>query len=301
MICSNEAFSQKVISNSAKAPYLIILGTLQDGGSPHIGCENECCKNADPNKKVVSLGVIDPVNNKRFLFEATPDISTQLSILNKSLNGVNGPSPDGIFLTHAHVGHYAGLMMLGREAMNSKTVPVFAMPKMKTFLENNGPWNQLVSLHNIELKSIEKESWQNITSSIKVKPIIVPHRDEYSETVGYVIEGPGKKILFIPDIDKWEKWNYNIIALIKEVDIALLDGTFFSNDEVAYRKIEEIPHPLVSESLKLFENLSQKDKNKIYFIHFNHTNPLLNSNSNASKTLAGKGFHIASMNMKIEL
>ena len=178
---------------------------------------------------------------------------------------------------------------------------VFAMPKMKTFLENNGPWNQLVSLHNIELKSIEKESWQNITSSIKVKPIIVPHRDEYSETVGYVIEGPGKKILFIPDIDKWEKWNYNIIALIKEVDIALLDGTFFSNDEVAYRKIEEIPHPLVSESLKLFENLSQKDKNKIYFIHFNHTNPLLNSNSNASKTLAGKGFHIASMNMKIEL
>ena len=300
-IISTEITAQPASSNSSTNPYILILGTLQDGGSPHIGCEKDCCKNIDPNKKVVSLGIIDPSKTKKFLIEATPDISTQLAALKKASPSSNNSIPDGIFITHAHIGHYAGLMQLGREAMNSKGVKVFAMPKMKIFLESNGPWNQLIALHNIEVTSIENDQSETITPSIKVKALKVPHRDEYSETVGYIIEGPHKKVLFIPDIDKWEKWNTNIVDLIKEVDIALLDGTFFSNEEVAYRKIEEIPHPLVSESINLFEQLSIKDKNKIHFIHLNHTNPLLREHSTEQTLLISKGFHVAAINMKFEL
>ncbi len=300
-IISTEITAQPASSNSSTNPYILILGTLQDGGSPHIGCEKDCCKNIDPNKKVVSLGIIDPSKTKKFLIEATPDISTQLAALKKASPSSNNSIPDGIFITHAHIGHYAGLMQLGREAMNSKGVKVFAMPKMKIFLESNGPWNQLIALHNIEVTSIENDQSETITPSIKVKALKVPHRDEYSETVGYIIEGPHKKVLFIPDIDKWEKWNTSIVDLIKEVDIALLDGTFFSNEEVAYRKIEEIPHPLVSESINLFEQLSIKDKNKIHFIHLNHTNPLLREHSTEQTLLISKGFHVAAINMKFEL
>lgn len=298
---STEITAQPVASNSSTNPYIVILGTLQDGGSPHIGCEKDCCKNIDPNKKVVSLGIIDPSHNKKFLVEATPDISTQLAALKKTTPLSNISTPDGIFITHAHIGHYAGLMQLGREAMNSKGVKVFAMPIMKTFLESNGPWNQLIALHNIEISPIQNDHWETITPSLKVKALKVPHRDEYSETVGYIIEGPHKKVLFIPDIDKWEKWNTSIVDLIKEIDIALIDGTFFSNEEVAYRKIEEIPHPLVSESIKLFEQLSMKDKNKIHFIHLNHTNPLLKEHSKEHMLLTSKGFHVAAINMKIDL
>ena len=294
-VCNGQATSQ------IQDPFVIVLGTLQDGGSPHMGCEKACCKNPDASRKVVSLGLIDPVSNKKFLLEASPDFVAQTRMLKAFLPSSANTLPDGIFLTHAHMGHYAGLMFLGREAMNSKAVPVYAMPKMKSFLENNGPWSQLVTLNNIQINPLSEGKWEKISPSLRVKPILVPHRDEFSETVGFIIEGPHKKLLFIPDIDKWEKWRTDIVSLVKEVDYALIDGTFFSAAEVGNRNIAEIPHPLVQESMKLFDSLSAKEKEKIIFIHFNHTNPLLNEQSEEARLLKSKGFRIAKINLRIDL
>ena len=288
-------------TNPKQDPFVVVLGTLQDGGSPHMGCEKDCCKKLDASRKVVSLGLIDPMSKKKFLFEASPDFVAQTNILQGLLPSYGEKTPDGIFITHAHMGHYAGLMFLGREAMNSKSVQVYAMPKMKSFLENNGPWSQLVSLNNIQIKSLSEGNWENISPSLKVKPILVPHRDEFSETVGFIIEGPHKKLLFIPDIDKWEKWRSDIVSLIKEVDHALIDGTFYSATEVGNRNIAEIPHPLVQESMQLFDSLPDKEKDKIVFIHFNHTNPLLNEQSEEAKFVKSKGFRIAEINLRISL
>lgn len=288
-------------TNPKQDPFVVVLGNLQDGGSPHMGCQKDCCKMIDPNKKVVSLGLIDPMSKKKFLFEASPDFVSQTNFLNGLLPSSSEKTPDGIFITHAHMGHYAGLMFLGREAMNSKSVPVYAMPKMKNFLENNGPWSQLVSLNNIRINPLSEGKWENISPSLKVKPILVPHRDEFSETVGFIIEGPHKKLLFIPDIDKWEKWRSDIVSLIKEVDHALIDGTFYSAAEVGNRNIAEIPHPLVQESMQLFDSLPAKEKEKIIFIHFNHTNPLLNEQSEEAKLVKSKGFRIAKINLRISL
>ena len=235
------------------------------------------------------------------MIEASPDITSQLKSLNQAYPGKNSIAPDGIFLTHAHIGHYTGLMLLGREAMNTKDVPVYAMPKMKLFLEKNGPWSQLVSLKNIKIQPLTEGKWEVISPSLKVKPLLVPHRDEFSETVGYIIEGPHKKVLFIPDIDKWEKWRTDIVSLVREVDHALIDGTFFSAAEVGNRDIAEIPHPLIKESMALFEALPEKEKQKIIFIHFNHTNPLLNENSEEARLIKSKGFRIAEMNLRLGL
>ena len=294
-VCNGQATGQQ------QDPFVVVLGTLQDGGSPHMGCQKDCCKVIDPNKKVVSLGLIDPVSKKKFLFEATPDFVSQTNALNSLLPSSSEKTPNGIFVTHAHMGHYAGLMFLGREAMNSKSVPVYAMPKMKSFLETNGPWSQLVTLKNIQLNPMSEGKWENISPSLRVKPMLVPHRDEFSETVGFIIEGPNKKLLFIPDIDKWEKWRTDIVSLIREVDHALIDGTFFSAAEVGNRNIAEIPHPLVQESMQLFDSLPAKEKEKIMFIHFNHTNPLLNEESKEAKLVKSKGFRIAEMNLRITL
>ena len=294
-VCNGQATSQ------IQDPFVVVLGTLQDGGSPHMGCEKECCKNPDASRKVVSLGLIDPVSNKKFLLEASPDFVAQTRMLKAFLPSSANTLPDGIFLTHAHMGHYAGLMFLGREAMNSKAVPVYAMPKMKSFLENNGPWSQLITLNNIQIKPLTAGNWENISPTLRVKPFLVPHRDEFSETVGFIIEGPHKKLLFIPDIDKWEKWRTDIVSLVKEVDHALIDGTFFSAAEVGNRNIAEIPHPLVEESMKLFDSMPAKEKEKIMFIHFNHTNPLLNEQSEEARLLKSKGFRIAKINLRIDL
>jgi pyrroloquinoline quinone biosynthesis protein B len=276
---------------------LVVLGTLQDGGSPHAGCAGECCRalfeRPDPTRRVVALGLIDPANRKTYLIEATPDLPVQMKML-KHLSGFQPHEvPDGIFVTHAHIGHYSGLMFLGREAMNADAVPVFVMPRMKTFLENNGPWSQLVSLQNITLQPLHADSAVRLTSQLSMTPILVPHRDEFSETVGFVIEGQRKKVLFIPDIDKWGKWDRRIVDEIAQVDYALIDATFYDGAELGNRDMSEIPHPFVVESMELLRDLPASEKGKVHFIHLNHTNPLLIETSTPAKEVRKAGFRIA--------
>ncbi len=228
------------------------------------------------------------------MIEATPDITFQLRKLETYLPDHSKILPDGIFLTHAHIGHYTGLMELGREALNSKEEKVYAMPRMKTFLETNGPWSQLVKLNNINLTELKADSAIQLNDELKITPILVPHRDEFSETVGYRIESHHKKVLFIPDIDKWEKWNRSIIDEIKKVDVALLDGTFYKDGELPGRAMNEIPHPFVEESMKKFSELDSNEKSKIIFIHFNHTNPLMKKESTGRNELEKSGYRAAS-------
>ena len=304
--CIGTSNSKSSVSNtpnlvpSRKEASIVILGTVQDAGSPHIACTKDCCSelflSPDKNRKVTSLGVIDAENNKKYLFEATPDIAEQLKLLKNYMPRSEKETPDGVFLTHAHIGHYSGLMYLGKEAMNAANVAVYAMPKMKTFLEQNGPWSQLVTNNNISIQDLNNQEVLQLTPNIKVVPFRVPHRDEYSETVGYTIVGPNKRALFIPDIDKWEKWEIGIIEAIKNVDYAFIDGTFYDGAEINNRDISEIPHPFIIESMNKFKNLSPYEKRKIHFIHFNHTNPALNPASIKAKQVIENGFNIARIN-----
>lgn len=286
------SYSQKEFS-----PYIIVLGTIQDAGSPHMGCEKSCCislfENPDLNRKVVSLGLVDPIEKKYWLIEASPDFITQCRELKKTSGFEHVKSPDGIFLTHAHIGHYTGLMFLGKESYNSRAVPVFAMTRMKGFLIKNGPWSQLFKLNNIKINNINHQEEIKLSNSLSITPFLVPHRDEFSETVGFKINGPKKSVLFIPDIDKWGQWNKNLIQEIKKADLALLDGTFYDSKEVNNRNISEIPHPFIIETMALFKEENSSEKSKINFIHLNHTNPLLDTNSAAFKKVKESGFNTA--------
>ena len=298
-------FSCLSYSQNEFSPYIIVLGTIQDAGSPHMGCEKSCCislfENPDPNRKVVSLGLVDPLEKKYWLIEASPDFITQCRELKKISAFEHGKSPDGIFLTHAHIGHYTGLMYLGKESYNSKNVPVFAMTRMKGFLIKNGPWSQLFKLNNIRINNLNHQEEIKLSNNLSITPFLVPHRDEFSETVGFKINGPKKSVLFIPDIDKWGKWNKNLIKEIKSVDVALLDGTFYDNKEVNNRNISDIPHPFIVETMDLFKEEKNSEKFKINFIHFNHTNPLLDSNSSALIRLKESGFNMAKFKDVINL
>ena len=275
---------------------LIVLGSVQDGGSPHIGCSRACCaplyQNPDPSRKVVALGLIDRIAGRTFLIEAGPDFPEQLRLLQERA-AQDAQAPSGIFLTHAHIGHYSGLMYLGREALGADSVPVYAMPRMLGFLKENGPWSQLVSQGNIALHPLEDSRPTRLTPRLEVVPFRVPHRDEFSETVGFEIRGPGKTALFIPDIDKWERWKTDIVARIRQVDLAFLDASFYDANEVGYRDMSEIPHPFVVESLSCFDSLPDAERRKIRFIHLNHTNPLLDPSSDQSLSVQNKGYGVA--------
>jgi len=292
---------------SSQTPYISVLGVAQDAGYPQAGCYQPHCMDGwlgnRPRVTATSLGLIDPINRKKYLFEATPHLSSQLFRLEQL-----APSSEyelaGVFLTHAHIGHYAGLMYFGHEVMGAKNVPVYAMPKMRQFLENNGPWSQLIEYKNIQLIKLQNQMKTMLAgnrSTLSVEPLIVPHRDEFSETVGYKIYSKKKTALFIPDIDKWQKWDKDIVAQIRLVDYALVDATFFAQGELPGRDMSKVPHPLVTESMALFEHLSKEEKNKVWFIHFNHTNPLLDRQSEESRLVKSKGFNIAYEGLKLEM
>jgi pyrroloquinoline quinone biosynthesis protein B len=300
---ANEALKKSGLP--ADSVSVVVLGTLQDGGWPHAGCKKPCCDSLFRTDKtggmVVSLGLCDAHNKSYYMVEAGPDWSRQVRHLQEMLPFAAAVQPAGIFLTHAHIGHYSGLMQLGKEVMNSAQVPVYAMPRMMAFLNSNGPWDQLVKLNNIRLQALQADSEVTLSSSLRMVPFQVPHRDEYSETVGYRIVGPSKTLLFIPDIDKWEKWTRSIQDEIRSVDYALIDATFYDAVEINHRNPAEIPHPFVIESMALFDTLPLTEKNKIYFIHTNHTNPLLRKTSKATKTVEEKGFHVAETDMIFKL
>ena len=279
-------------SNLQAQAKLVVLGTVQDGGSPHIMCLKSCCTNLSSEEKaarqVTALGLSFGTTDY-YLFEASPNITLQM----QQMHALGHLNLAGIFLTHAHVGHYMGLLYLGREAWGANKIPVYAMPRLRTFLKENGPWSQLVDLENITLQALENKQPQQLPQGIKVTPFVVPHRDEFSETVGYYIAGSNKTALFLPDIDKWNKWEKDIAEVIKAVDYAFIDASFYDAAEINYRPIAEIPHPFVIETLEQLKELEKKDRKKVFFIHMNHTNPMLDPESEATKRVRTLGFSVA--------
>lgn len=284
----------------AQAPYVVVLGVAQDGGYPQVGCQKECCltvwANEGMRRSVACIAVVDPVSKEKWLFDATPDLPEQLHRLNQTTGNQNPLT--GIFLTHAHIGHYTGLMHLGREVMGADRLPVFAMPKMKAFLEGNGPWSQLVNLHNIALQPIEANQTIALNERISVVPFRVPHRDEFSETVGYQITVGRRSLVYIPDIDKWQKWEQNLADVVQSNDFVLLDGTFYQDGEIN-RPMREVPHPFVTETMELLAALPLSQRQKVHFIHLNHTNPVLQPNSPARQEVQKQGFRVAEQGQQI--
>lgn len=273
---------------------LAVLGVMQDGGYPQAGCMDLCCNEEAGSVKqkfVTSIALIDVKQQKWWLFEATPDLPNQLQYFQKLTAGKYSFLPTGIFLTHAHIGHYTGLMYLGKEVMNAHKVPIYVMPRMKGYLTKNGPWSQLVDFQNIQV--LEMKDTVVLNANLSIHPFIVPHRDEYSETVGYtgLLDG-NKQFAFIPDIDKWEKASFSLEQLVLQHSLLFLDATFYGDGELKNRSMKEVPHPLVQETQLLLKHLSKKEKSKVFFIHFNHTNPLIKTSSSAYDKISSE-FNVA--------
>lgn len=297
-----------IVSNAentdSATTYIQILGIAQDAGYPQTSCYRPHCmrawENPEHRRLASSIAVVDNETKSKYIFDATPDFREQLYSLHLTAPDTEFRL-DGIFLTHGHMGHYTGIMHLGHEAAGAKDVPVYAMPRMREYLSTNGPWSQLVNYGNIRLVPIEDGKTSEVSSNLKVTPLRVPHREEYTEAVGFRIEGPERTALFIPDIDKWERWDTDIRDLIRSVDYALLDGTFFGDGEIPERAMQDIPHPFVEESMRLFAGLTDDEKSRVIFIHLNNTNPLLIEDSEEYRLVINKGFRIAHEGMKLPL
>lgn len=283
------------------APFVMVLGTAQDGGLPQLGgtAPEDKAARRDPARRrlVASLLIVDPASGERFLIDAAPDLPRQVEIANEAAPrppaASRPPLFEAIALTHAHVGHYAGLMHLGREIYGASGQRVLVSARFARFLETNGPWDLLVKLNHIRIERIEAGVAVKLNARLSITPLAVPHRDEYSDTFAFIVRGPKRSILWLPDIDKWEKWDSRIEDVIRGVDVAYVDGTFFDGGELPGRAMSEVPHPFIAESLSRFAALPAAQRANVVFMHLNHTNPAATPGSAAQLAIERAGMRVA--------
>jgi pyrroloquinoline quinone biosynthesis protein B len=288
----------------------IVLGIAQDAGVPQANCRCARCDRARRNPRhrhfASSLALLDLTDRKTWLVEATPDVREQLDLLAAHpLQPLReGRTPlDGVLLTHAHVGHYAGLIHFGREAMGSRGLPVHCTDRLASFLETNGPWSLAVELGHLALRRIEVERPFPLGAHVTVTALTVPHRDELSDTVAFVIRGPRRTLLWLPDIDKWEKWDRRLEDVLAGVDVALLDATFYSGGELPDRPLRDVPHPTVEETLARLAAWKPEvgARPRILLIHVNHSNPLLGPGRREARVVEAAGIEVATEGLRLDL
>ncbi len=306
------AAPEPVMERLPEGPFLEILGVAQDAGVPQAACFSANCQAArrDPSLRryATSLALVT-AGGGTYLFEATPDIRPQLDRV-LELGRLRGRQDqgrkylDGIFLTHAHMGHYTGLLHLGYEAAHSQGVPLFASEKMIAFLRANQPWRQLVDLNNVVPEAVAFGGKVELAEDLTVEPLAVPHRDELSDTVAWRVRGPSRTVLFLPDCDPWSRWQarrFDLAALLDGVDVFLADASFFSGDELPGRDLTKIGHPLVRDSLEHFGDDVRAGKLRVVFIHFNQSNPLLAPDSAEAAEVRAAGFELAQRGLRLPL
>ncbi len=294
-----------------QAPFVRVVGTVQDGGLPHAACSCERCERArrEPSfrRHVASLALVDPAIDPpvAFLLDATPDLPEQLerlADLGRAVPGRVDRAPlDGVLLTHAHIGHYLGLAFLGYEVVHVQGLPVWATARMGEYLRTNGPWSQLVGKGEIELREMVSGVEIALTETLRVTPLLVPHRDEYSDTVGFLVRGPARRLLYVPDTDRWETWDPPLLERLAGVDVAILDGTFYSTNELPGRSVEQIGHPLIQVTMDLLVDRVAAGQLEVHFTHLNHSNPALTPESPAAAEIRRRGFQILEEGLELSL
>ena len=230
-------------------------------------------------RRVSCIGIIG-ASGRCLMVDATPDFGAQQAAL-AAAAGRTPPHVDALILTHAHIGHYLGLALLGREAMSARAVPVHCTPSMRRFLEQNRPWAHLVERDEIDLHTLRPGEALEFDGA-RIHAFLTPHRSEDTDTIGLEIEGPTRRLVYISDADVFPP---ALAERVLEADIALIDGTFYARDELPHREILAVRHPFVNESVERFAGA----RGDVAFIHLNHSNALLSEHAPALP----KGFRVA--------
>ncbi|HOX19564.1 MAG TPA: MBL fold metallo-hydrolase [Gemmatimonadales bacterium] len=290
--------------------YALVLGSVQDAGFPQVGCYTARCDagralmDAGRGRYVSSLALVEPAAERFYLVDATPDITRQLDLIAEPgfrRRAAQRRPFDGIFLTHAHIGHYAGLAMLGREGMGMQETPVYCSQAMAGFLASNFPWRLLVDQGHVALRPLAFDQWHRIDPLLEVQLWKVPHRDELADTVGFVFRGPEASVLFLPDINAWSLWDRQVAEVVAGIDVALLDGTFWSLDELPGRTAAEVPHPLMTQTMDALQGVVNRKEARVLLTHLNNSNPALDDGGPQQAEVARRGFEIAREGMRFGL
>jgi pyrroloquinoline quinone biosynthesis protein B len=270
----------------------VVLGTAQDGGLPHLGCACRHCRHAraDPGFKrtASSLGLV--IRDEVWLLDASPDVRHQVARLPFTLRVA------GAIITHAHMGHLTGLLQFGKEGPHAP-LRVYAPPRLAEFLKATPPYAHLFPPMTLNEWTPERPA--EIPNGV-VHAHPVTHRAEISETYAAMVHGPTRRLLYLSDTDGYDAHALAALDSLRPKDIALVDGTFWSQNELPGRDLTATPHPFVSEAIPLLQPHVDRGV-RVLFTHMNHSNPIIDHSTREHQLVEDAGFEVAEEGMKFGL
>src|SRR5262249_19650490 len=121
-----------------------------------------------------------------------------------------------------------------------------------------------------------------------------------SDTMAFVLKGPRRTVLFVPDVDAWERTPGLLDELLAGIDVAYVDGTFWDGSELPGRDLTEIRHPLMRDTMQRLAAFARAHPGAVRFVHLNHANPALRDPPVQAR-IAAAGFAVAAQGESVEL
>jgi len=299
-----------------------VLGSGAGGGFPQWNCNCHNCHRLRHNtmngKARSQSSIAVSTDNKNWLLiNTSPDIRSQLEAFPaiQPKEGIRDTGIKAILLIDSQIDHTTGMLML-REG---KPLEVYCTDMVKQDLSTGFPLFTMlkdyctVNHHAIPVDGSSFtipaiEDLRFYTQALKSKaPPYSPHRHDPHEgdNIGVIIEqiSTGKKVFYSPGLGEIEP---HVMTAMQEVDCLLVDGTFWTDDEmctqnISHKKAREIGHLPQSGPGGMIEVLSGVAKARKILIHINNTNPILDDDSEQHKILDAAGIEVAYDGLEIDL
>ena len=299
-----------------------VLGSGAGGGFPQWNCNCHNCHRLRHNtmngKARSQSSIAVSTDNKNWLLiNTSPDIRSQLEAFPaiQPKEGIRDTGIKAILLIDSQIDHTTGMLML-REG---KPLEVYCTDMVKQDLSTGFPLFTMlkdyctVNHHAIPVDGSSFtipaiEDLRFYTQALKSKaPPYLPHRHDPHEgdNIGVIIEqiSTGKKVFYSPGLGEIEP---HVMTAMQEVDCLLVDGTFWTDDEmctqnISHKKAREIGHLPQSGPGGMIEVLSGVAKARKILIHINNTNPILDDDSEQRKILDAAGIEVAYDGLEIDL
>ena len=234
-----------------------------------------------------------------FLVNASPDAPQQLETLTPApVDGVRAPPIAGVLLTDAEIDHTAGLLLL-RES--TTTMRVFGHEGVER------------ALRDTVLRMLERfcgTDWYTLESG-RPRPlegsslIVEAFHVGDDDATGFVFRdrAGGGVITYVPGL---ARWGDGVFLRLAASDLALVDGTFWRDDELARlgisaRSARDMGHVPLSGPGGTLEVLARLERPRKALVHINNTNPILLEDSPERTAVLRAGVEVAYDGLEIEL
>jgi len=302
-----------------------LLGTAAGGGFPQWNCRCAGCEKARQTPSLAiprtqSSVAISADSKNWFLLNVSPDIRHQIAAFPDLLpppSSVRGSALQGILITNADLDHTLGLFILRegnplsvhapssvREAL-SEGIKLSAVLDAYSGIRWHEPPHQLQPLldSNGSPSGLLLQAF-GVPGKMP-RYYVSPPAPSGAQAVGYrlVDEKTGGKLVFIPDIASFDG---SALEQMKDCDLLLLDGTFWSENEMKESgagtlTATQMAHVVIGGprgSLAQIKNLPAKRK---IYLHINNTNPILVEGSPEQMEVKAAGIEVGHDGVEIAI